>query len=200
MCGDVRAGAGNSPAGAKESRLAREGVGPDSDQRARQSGSGHPALCSLAVCWQGGGGGGGLELLTPSVAKLERARACRKMTLIPNYPPKPSALGGPVCLCSVCACRSLCACLLSRTVLRAPVPQLSTQAASLLWASVFWEKGGVSGFKGRREMPRWPRRGIWCPGKRRGPWGEESLLCQIPKCHWGHVCGITISLPGQRPA
>lgn len=94
----------------------------------------------------------------------------------------------------------VCVSVVQDCVRCAPVPQLSTQAASLLWASVFWGKGSVSGFKGWREMPRWPRRGIWCPGKRRGPWGDESFLCQIPKCQWGHVCSITISLPGQRPA
>lgn len=39
--------------------------------------------CALLLS-AGKRGGGRLELLTPSIAKLERARACRKMTLIPN--------------------------------------------------------------------------------------------------------------------
>lgn len=112
MCGDVRAGPGKSPAGAKESRLAREGGGAGLWSEGPTVRTRSPCPCALLLS----AGKGGWSFSTTSIAKLKRARAWRKMTLIPNYPPKPLALGGPVCLCNVCACRSLCACLLSRTV------------------------------------------------------------------------------------
>lgn len=157
------------------------GVGTDSGLRAQRSGPGHPApvlsCCLLAR-------GGGWSFSTTSIANLEKGQGMEEDDLDPKL--SSQAFGtGRACVSVQCVCMSVFVCMsvVQDCVLRAPVPQLSTQAASLLW--VFWEKGGVSGFKGWREMPRLHRSGIWCPGKRRGPWGEESFLCQIPKCHLG---------------
>lgn len=184
MCGDVRGGPGNSPAGAKESRPAREGAGPDSGLRAQRSGPGHPAPArSCCLLARGGRAGASPPLQLPSLGK---GQGMEEDDLDPKLSSQAFGTGrARVSVQCVCMSVSVCVSVVRDYVLRAPVPQLPTQAASFLGASVFWEKGGVSGFKGWRETPRLHRSGIWCPGKRRGPWGGESFLCQIPKCHSG---------------
>lgn len=182
MCGDVRAEPGNSPAGAKESRLAGEGGGAGLWSEGPAVRTRSPCPCALSLP----AGKGGWSVSTTSIAKLGKGRGVEEDDLDPKL--SSQAFGtGRACVSVPCVCVSVfvCVSVVQDRVLRAPVPQLSTQAASLLRASVFWGKGGVPGFKGWRETPRLHRSGIWCPGKRRGPWGEESFLCQIPKCHLG---------------
>lgn len=156
------------------------GVGPDSGLRAQRSGPGHPApvlsRCLLAR--------GGWSISTTSIAKLGKGQGMEEDDLDPKLPSQ--AFGtGRACVSVPCVCMSafVCVSVVQDCVLRAPVPQLSAQAASLPRACLLGKRRCVRFH--RRERPRLHRSGIWCPGKRRGPWGEESFLCQIPKCHLG---------------
>lgn len=106
-----------------------------------------------------------------------------------------------MCLCRVCACRSLCACLSSRTV-SFVLPFLSSPPRLPLSC------GPLS--SGKKAVCRVSKDGERYPGctgvgfdvlAREGVPGEKSLFCaKSLSAIWGHVCSITISLPGQRPA
>lgn len=121
MCADVRSGAGSSPAGAKEQ--AGQGEGWD------ETGLRAPTVrmvtlpqCSLVGCWQGA-----WSIPTPSIAKLVKGQGMEEDDPDPR-PVLPSLWywGGPVRLCSMCACLSLCMCLFAGAVCpRAPGLQLS---------------------------------------------------------------------------
>lgn len=65
LCGDVRSGVVPSPTGAKDSKLARQWDGPDSDLRTPTAGSGHSAPV-LSCCLLAGGHTASLPLLLPN--------------------------------------------------------------------------------------------------------------------------------------
>lgn len=189
MCGDIRrSGVESSPAGAKESRPAREWGGA----RLLISGPhwGHDQvtlpLCSLAVCWQGG-----TEHLYPKICcQIEKGQGTEEDD--PDLKPVLPSLwpwGGPVCLCDVCARQPLCVYLFPRSVCvlcssLALHPRLPLSCGPL-------SSGHKAGFLISRDRERC----LGCTGVARGvvargrwPWGEESFLCQIPKCHSGAAC------------
>lgn len=92
-----------------------------------------------------------------------------------------------MCLCNVRACW-LRVCVSQACVCpRAPAPQLSTLGClSPLGLCLL---GIRQGFPFQRMGKCLGCTGVgWGTVAREEPWGEESFLCQIPKCHLGAAC------------
>lgn len=183
MCGNVRAGAGSSPAGAKESRLARErgGAGLWSEGPMIRIRSSCPSTLLLSA------GKGAWSISTPSIAKLEKGQGMEENDPDPILSFQAFGTGEGLCVCAMCVHVSLCVCLLSRAVCPcAPVPQLSTPGC--LSPMGLLSSGNKAGFLVSKDGERHPgcigmgfgvvgREGVPSPKKREGVPEEKSPFC-----------------------
>lgn len=117
------------------------------------------------------------------------------MTLIANLSSQVSGPGEGLCVCvmrvhvglCVCICfPGLCVSLCSSSALHLGLPLSCGPLSS----------GNKAGFLISRDEERCLR----CTGvawgvvaRGRCPWGEQSFLCQIPKCHLGAACAARLS-------